>query len=75
MSFGKKDTDEYNFIKSEYKLKNVNTVGTLSKNVKHIEKKYILYATGKWHLCASPLTVLDADARLLNVQRNLIKFF
>jgi hypothetical protein len=75
LSFGKKVTDEYNFIKSEYKLKNVNTVGTLSKNVKHIEKKYILYATGKWHLCASPLTVLDADARLLNVQRNLLKFF
>jgi len=75
LSFGKKVTDEYSFIKREYKLKNVNTVGSLSKNIKNLDRRYILYATGKWHSCAAPISALDADARLLNVQRKLLSFF
>lgn len=75
LSFAPKVTDIYNKMKKNNKLRNVSTVGSLHKNIQWNAENNIVYATGKWQLNSSPITALDADARLLEAQSKLFKYF
>ncbi len=77
LTYGKSVTKIYKKWLNKYYLKNVQTLGSLSKQSfwKKNESKKILYATGKWHKNAVPyLNVIDPDKRLIDAHLSLLTF-